>query len=310
MTTQSSIGVLGTGWVGASVAISVLHGGFAGELLLSDMRREVAEGEAMDLAHGASFYPTASVRAVDLDGMLDTDALVIAAGRGGKPGESRLDLLRDNAKTLREIGARLRGYRGIVVVVTNPVDVLTWVVTKSSGLAPERVIGTGTMLDTSRLRQTLGAELRVDPHSIHAQVVGEHGDSEVVLWSSAHVGGTPLRRWPGWDPAREGPLATEVRRAAYEIIRRKGATNHAIGLVTAALLRTALRGERRVLTVSRVQDPALGLGDVALSLPTVVDASGATRVVAPEMSDEERAALQRSATVLRGAIESLGGDAA
>ena len=302
---QNAIGILGTGWVGASVAISVLHAGVASELLLTDARADVAEGEAMDLAQGASFYPTATVRAVPQEELLGTDALVIAAGRGGKPGESRLDLLRDNARTLRDIAAKLRGYDGLVVVVTNPVDVLTWVVTQGSGLPPERVIGTGTMLDTARLRQSLGAELRVDPHSIHAQVVGEHGDSEVVLWSSASVGGTALRRWPGWTKERERPIAEQVRTAAYEIIKRKGATNHAIGLVTAALLRSTLRGERRVLTVSRVQTGALGLRDVALSLPTVVDADGATDVIAPEIDAAERSALERSADVLKKAIASI-----
>jgi L-lactate dehydrogenase len=300
-----SVGVVGTGWVGASVAISTLHGGFASELLLADQRHEVAEGEAMDLAHGASFYTTAAVRAVPVDDMLDTDALVVAAGRGGKPNESRLDLLRDNARILRDLGAKLRGYRGLVIVVTNPVDVLTYVVAESSGLPAERVIGTGTMLDTARLRQVLGHELRIDPHSVHAQVVGEHGDSEVVLWSSAHVGGTPLREWPAWSPEREQPMATEVRTAAYEIIKRKGATNHAIGLTTAALLRSALRGERRVLTVSRVQTGALGLRDVALSLPTVVDAGGAVDVVPVKLDDVERQGLDRSADVLRKAIASL-----
>jgi L-lactate dehydrogenase len=299
------VGVVGTGWVGASVAISTLHAGFASELLLADVRHEVAEGEAMDLAHGASFYTTASVRAVPVDDMLDTDALVVAAGRGGKPNESRLDLLRDNARILRELGAKLRGYRGLVVVVTNPVDVLTYVVAESSGLPPERVMGTGTMLDTARLRQVLGHDLRVDPHSVHAQVVGEHGDSEVVLWSSAHVGGTPLREWSGWSSAREQPIATEVRTAAYEIIKRKGATNHAIGLTTAALLRSALRGERRVLTVSRVQTGALGLRDVALSLPTVVDVDGAVDVIPVKLDDAERQGLNRSADVLRKAIDSL-----
>jgi L-lactate dehydrogenase len=301
----TSVGVVGTGWVGASVAISTLHAGFASELLLADARHEVAEGEAMDLAHGASFYTTASVRAVPIDEMLDTDALVVAAGRGGKPNESRLDLLRDNARILRELGTKLRGYRGLVVVVSNPVDVLTWVVAESSGLPPERVMGTGTMLDTARLRQVLGQELRVDPHSVHAQVVGEHGDSEVVLWSSAHVGGTPLREWPGWSAEREQPIATEVRTAAYEIIKRKGATNHAIGLTTAALLRSALRGERRVLTVSRVQTGALGLRAVALSLPTVVDVDGAVDVIPVKLDDAERGGLERSAGVLKTAIASL-----
>ncbi|HEX2717305.1 MAG TPA: hypothetical protein VHM67_06450 [Gemmatimonadaceae bacterium] len=302
---QPSIGILGTGWVGTSVAISVLHAGFASEVLLADARQEVAEGEAMDLAHGAAFYPTATVRAVAPDDLSSTAALVISAGRGGKPGESRLDLLRDNAAILRGIGAKLRGYRGLVVVVTNPVDVLTYVVTESSGLPPERVIGTGTMLDTARLRQVVGEELRVDPHSVHAHVVGEHGDSEVVLWSSAHVGGMALRQWPGWRREREQPVADRVRRAAYEIIRRKGATNHAIGLVTAALLRSALRGERRIQTVSRVQDGALGLRDVALSLPTIVDGGGAVEVVPPELTSEEREGLERSAKVLGDALRSV-----
>lgn len=302
---QLTIGILGTGWVGTSVAISVLHAGFASELLLADARAEVAEGEAMDLSHGAAFYPTATVRAVTVDELGGADALVIAAGRGGKPGESRLELLRDNAKLLREVGAQLRAFRGLVVVVTNPVDVLTYVLAESSGLPPERVIGTGTMLDTARLRQAIGRELNVAPQSVHAHVVGEHGDSEVVLWSSAQVGGLPLRRWPGWHPDREQPIAEEVRHAAYEIIKRKGATNHAIGLVTAALLRASLRGERRVQTVSRVQAGTLGIRDVALSLPTVVDAGGAVDVVTPELSDDERAGLEQSADVLRKALRSL-----
>src|SRR5687768_11001407 len=301
-----SVGVVGTGWVGASVAISTLHVGFASELLLADVRHEVAEGEAMDLAHGAAFYTTATVKAVSTDEMLATDALVVAAGRGGKPGESRLDLLRDNARILRELGAKLRDYRGLVVVVTNPVDVLTYVLQQSSGLPPERVIGTGTMLDTARLRHAVGGELGLDPRSIHAQVIGEHGDSEVVLWSSAHVGGTPLRSWPGWRRESEPVIAERVRRAAHEIIKRKGATNHAIGLVTAALLKWSLRGERRVLTVSRVQDAGtLRVRDVALSLPTIVGTDGATQVVVPEMDDAEREALERSASVLRKALSSL-----
>jgi L-lactate dehydrogenase len=303
---NASVGIVGVGWVGASVAISTLHAGVASELLLSDVRADVAEGEAMDLAHGASFYPAAQVRAVAVEELVDTDAVVIAAGRGGKPGESRLELLRDNAKAVRELGRRLRGYRGLVIVVTNPVDVLTYVVAESSGLPPERVIGTGTMLDTARLRQVLGEELELDPRSVHAQVVGEHGDSEVVLWSSAQVGGTPLRAWHGWRRERERDIAERVRTAAYEIIKRKGATNHAIGLVTAALLRWTQRGDRRVLTVSRVHDGGtLGLRDVALSLPTIVGGDGATHVVAPEMDALEREALERSASVLRNALESL-----
>jgi L-lactate dehydrogenase len=302
---RDRIGIIGTGWVGSSVAISTLQRGIAGELLLHDLRADVAEGEAMDLSHGAPFYPPASVRSASLEEMRACDAIVVTAGRGGRPNETRLDLLRDNAAIVRDIGTRLADFGGVMVMVTNPVDVLTSVMTAASGLPPARVLGTGTMLDTARLRQILGEELHIDPRSLHAQVVGEHGDSEVVLWSSAHVGGKPLRTWPDWSPERETRIAAQVRTAAYEIIRRKGATNHAIGLVTAALLQSMLRGDRRVLTVSRVQEGACGIRDVALSLPAIVDRGGAVEVIEPEMTADEGARLKHSADVLRTALQSL-----
>ncbi len=302
---KKQVAVVGTGWVGSSVAISTLHSGVVNELLLCDLRADLAEGEAMDLAQGASFYPTATVRAAGLDEVAGADTIVVAAGRGGRPDESRLDLLRDNAQIVRTLGRRLAGYGGVVVIVTNPVDVLTRVMTDASGLPASRVIGTGTMLDTVRLRQVIARRLDVHAHSVHAHVVGEHGDSEVVLWSAARAGGVRLREWPAWDAGREVEIADEVRRAAYEIIKRKGATNHAIGLVTADLLQSVLRDERRVLTVSRVQDGVAGLRDVALSLPAVVGARGAADVLEPEMSGEERTRLEQSADVLRTAVASL-----
>ena len=306
MPERISIGIIGTGWVGASVAISTLHTGAAQELLLFDKRTQVAEGEAMDLSHGSSFYPAAVVRSASLEEMRETSAIVVAAGRGGSPTESRLDLLRDNAAIIRDLAHGFTDYRGIVVVVTNPVDVLTHVFQQSSGLPPERVIGTGTMLDTARLRQVLGRELRMDPRSVHAHVLGEHGDSEVVAWSSAMIGGTRLRQWPDWSREIEQRVATEVRTAAYEIIQRKGSTNHAIGLVTATLLKWMLRGERRILNVSRVQTTVPGLEDVALSLPAIVGATGAEQVLEPDLDGEERAAFERSADVLREAIAAAG----
>jgi len=300
-----SVGIIGTGAVGASVAISTLHAGVTQALLLHDLRTAVAEGEAMDLADGGPFYPPAAVRSADLDALLSTDALVIAAGRNGRPGESRLDLLRDNVVAVRQLGGRLRDYAGVAIVVSNPVDVLTFELARAAGLPHERVLGTGTMLDTARLRHAVGAALEIDPRSVHAQVVGEHGDSEVALWSTATAGGIPLREWPTWTPALEEQLTASVRTAAYEIIKRKGVTNHAIGLVTAALLKAVLRGEDRVLTVSRVQDGAAGLRDVALSLPAVVGAGGAARVMTPVMSTDEQRRLERSAEILRGALTAL-----
>lgn len=295
------------GRVGASAAISVLHSGIAEELLLHDLRPETAEGEAMDLAHGMAYLPRAVVRSSGLEEMHRTDAVVIAAGKSGTATQSRLDLARENATIVRGIAQTLRGYAGLVVVVTNPVDVLTYEVTRAAQLPPERVLGTGTMLDTARLRHVIGRTLDIAANSVHAQVVGEHGDSEVVLWSSARAAGMPLRQWPAWDATREPALRDEVRTAAYEIIKRKGATNHAIGTVTAALLRTYLRGENRVLTVSRVQEGASGLRDVALSLPAVVGRQGAVRVVEPEMDDTEREQLAHSADVLRSAIRAIAG---
>lgn len=299
------VGIIGTGWVGTSVAISTLQAGAADQLWLHDVNGAVAEGEAMDMTHGAAFYPDCPVRAVSLHEMRQAQVVVVAAGRGGRPDETRLDLLRDNARIVADIGHQLAGFDGSIVVVTNPVDVLTSVMLHASGLPPERVLGTGTMLDTARLRQVLGRELGVAPQSIHAQVVGEHGDSEVVLWSGAQVGGVPVRQWPGWSAETEARLATEVRCAAYQVIQRKGATNHAIGLVTAALLRCMLRGERRVLTVSRQQQGVCEVQGVALSLPAIVDGGGAVQVLAPQMDASEAAALAHSAQVLRSAADAL-----
>ncbi|MEM7433580.1 MAG: L-lactate dehydrogenase [Myxococcota bacterium] len=299
------IGIIGMGWVGASVASSILHAGVATELLLHDVRSALAEGEAMDLRHGAAFHPSATVQATSIEEMQDADAVVIAAGKGGGPSDSRLDLLRTNAAIIGAIASQLASLRGMLVVVTNPVDLMTQVAAEASGLPLERVIGTGTMLDTARLRQALGRRLDVDARSIHAQVVGEHGDSEVVLWSLARVGGNPVRSWPGWTAEDESAIAREVRTAAYEIIARKGATNHAIGVVTSTLLRWALRGTRRVLTVCRVQEGAMGIRDLAISLPTIVGKDGAVEVLEPEVDESEREALARSAETLRRARASL-----
>lgn len=302
------VGVVGMGWVGSSVAISVLNRGLAAELLLNDVRTEIAEGEAMDLEHGSVFYPSdPTVRATSVDEMVSAaDAIVIAAGRGGKGGESRLDLLKHNAAMARELGKRLRDFGGVVVVVSNPVDVLTQIVADASGLPVSRVVGTGTLLDTARLRHELAQELGLHPASIHAQVVGEHGDSEVCLWSGARVAGRSLTAWPGWTPEKGRTVGEKVRRAAYEIIQRKGATNHAIGAVTAALLASILGDERRVLTVSTVQEGALGIRDVALSLPSVVGSGGVGAVLEPELNEAELTLLNRSADVIRSARRSLG----
>ena len=302
---KARIGIIGTGWVGTSVAFSALVAGHASELWLHDQRGDVAEGEAMDLTDGAAFYPRCEVHAVPLAQMREADVVVLAAGRNGRPDESRLDLLRDNARIATDMAAALAGFGGVILLVTNPVDVLTRVVTAASGLPPARVIGTGTLLDTARLRERLAARLGVAPQSVHAQVVGEHGDSSVPLWSGVRVGGVALRDWPGWRTDDEAVLAQQVRRAAYEVIRRKGATNHAIGLVTAELIGCLVNDERRLLPVSRVQQGACGVDGIALSLPALVGAGGAVQVMPPTMDAAEHAALAASGAVLAQAFASL-----
>lgn len=301
----NSLGIIGMGWVGSSVAISLLQKGVTKELLLSDVRHEIAEGEAMDLNHGSSFYPTARIRACSIPEMKKCDAIVITAGRGGSPDESRLDLLQSNINIVKSISEQLDGFNGILIIVANPVDVLTYYYQYFTGLPKERVIGTGTLLDTARLRDYTGTKLNIDPRSIHANVIGEHGDSEVVLWSRATIGGIPLRNWKNWSSAYEEEIASQVRTAAYEIIRRKGATNHAIGLVTASLIKWIMRGERRLVNICSTIEGTHDLSGVALSLPTVISDNGIEEVLEMKMSDDEEERLRNSADVLSKAINSV-----
>jgi L-lactate dehydrogenase len=301
----NKLGIIGMGWVGSSVAISILQRGLCKELLLNDINADKAEAEAMDLNHGSSFYPSCKVQAASISEMKSCRAIVITAGRGGTANETRLQLLEDNVKIAKAIANELAGYKGIIIVVANPVDVLTYYYQKFSGLSPNQVIGTGTMLDTARLREITGRKLDVDPRSIHAQVVGEHGDSEVVLWSTATIGGMPLREWEGWNTEIEEKLAYQVKHAAYEIIQRKGATNHAIGLVTATLLKWILRGERRVITLSSSLQGLYGFDEVAISLPSLICDHGISEVLNVRMNETEKKSFERSADVIQSAIREL-----
>ena len=299
---KTSIGIIGLGWVGSSVAISILQKGICKELLLNDVRKEIAEGEAMDLNHGTSFFPSADIRAAEIEDMVNCSAIVVTAGRGGEPGESRLQLLKDNIGIARTISDKLAGFKGILIIVANPVDVLTYFYQKYTGLSRSRVIGTGTLLDTARLRESIANRLNIEPKTIHAQVVGEHGDSEVVLWSRASIGGIPIREWKEWEPQYEKEIEDEVRTAAFEIIKRKGATNHAIGLVTAALLKWILRGERRVVTVSSVHQGPYGFQELAISLPSVVSENGVDHIPSLQLAKAEEAKLKKSGQIIREAI--------
>lgn len=291
------------GWVGSSVAISLVLKGLVNKLLINDVRGDIAQGEALDLRHGAGFVPSVQIDAAEIEDMMECGIIVITAGRGGKPGESRLELIHDNIGIAKDISRKLKGYEGILIIVSNPVDVLTYWYREFTGLPAGRVIGTGTFLDSARLRQMIGAKIGVEPKSIWANVIGEHGDSSVPLWSKAVIGGTALRDWQDWNPAYEDELKEEVHKAAQEIIRRKGATNHAIGLVTASLIKWLLRGEKRVVALSTSLDGPYELSGLALSLPCLISHRGVERVIESRLSKKEINGLNQSASVIRSVID-------
>ena len=306
------IAVVGAGNVGATFAYALTLSGLASEIVLVDANRQRAEGEAMDLVHAVPFSKPVRIWAGDIDDSAGAAISVVSAGTGQRPGESRLDLLKRNAAIFGEIVPRLAEANpdGIIVVATNPVDVLAQLAQRLSGLPPSRVIGSGTILDTARFRALLAAHLGVDPRSVHAFIVGEHGDSEVPIWSSANVAGMRLTEYCAeagipYDQAALDAIFEQTRDAAYHIIERKGATYYA---VAAGLLRIAeaiLRDQRTVLPVSTLIEGAYGIDGIYLSLPTVLGGNGVERVLRLSLTDAEEEGLRRSADVLRGTLESL-----
>ena len=310
---QERVAIVGCGHVGATSAYALLQkAGLAREILLLDANAERAEGEAMDLQHAVPLASPVSVRATgDWREAARADIAVIAAGVGGRPGESRLDLLGRNVVVIRQLIRNLMdaGFDGVVLMTTNPVDILAQVAQEESGLPVERVISSGTVLDTARLRAMLSEALGVDSRSIHAYVIGEHGDSEIAAWSAARVAGVPVEdycRAEGFCPDFDDFLR-RVRRAAPDIIARKGYTAFAIASCVARICEAVLRDERTVLPVSTMMRGQYGIEGVYLSLPCVVGRRGVERVIELPLSEEERAGLRASADVLRRALESVKG---
>ena len=297
------IAIVGSGMVGATTAYALLHRGLAREIVLCDADRARAEGEAMDLSHASPFLKYARVVERPLERVEEADLVVIAAGRGSLPGETRLDQLAENAKRVRSICAVIRRFTRlpIVLVVSNPVDVLAQIAARELGDAA-RVFGSGTTLDTARLKTALGARFGLDPHSIHGYVLGEHGDSEFAAWSTVAAGGVGVRDWPGYDAAELERIFTGVRRAAYEIVKRKRATYYAIGAAAALIAEAVLRDQGSVLPVSVALDGQYGLRGLSLSLPCVLGRDGVRRVLTPRLDEGELALLSRSASVLAGAL--------
>jgi L-lactate dehydrogenase len=310
------IAIVGAGSVGATAAYACLLRGVAEELVIYDVDRAKAEAQALDLAQGVQFAHMASVRSTgDLDGCADADIVVLAAGAKQKPGQTRLDLAAGNARMCREIVPQLvsASPEALLLVVTNPVDVLTRAALTASGLDPARVIGSGTVLDSSRLRSLLAQRCRVAVQNVHAYVLGEHGDSEVALWSSATIGGIPLDEWgpalgAAPTPAERDQMLEDVRQAAYRIVAGKGATNYAIGVVTARIVEAIARNERGVLPVSSYLDSYQGIEDVCMSVPCVLDRRGIAARLDVPMDDAERQGLAASAATIRKTCDDVGID--
>ncbi|HXG94634.1 MAG TPA: L-lactate dehydrogenase [Blastocatellia bacterium] len=307
------VAVAGAGNVGATFAYALLLSGLAAEIVLIDANRTRAEGEAMDLNHAVSFAHPTRIWAGDWADTSGAAVTVIAAGAGQKHGETRLDLVKNNAAIFREIVPQIArsNPEGIILIATNPVDVLTYATAKYSGLPPERIIGSGTILDTSRFRYLLSQHFGVDPRSVHAYIIGEHGDSEVPVWSLANIAGMRLADFCAAQGAmcdREvmDIIFRQTRDAAYEIIARKGATYYAVAAGLMRIVEAILRNQRTVLSVSSLIRDYYGISDVCLSLPTVVNRSGVERVLRLELNQDEIEKLRHSADVLKATIAQLG----
>ena len=307
------VAVVGTGAVGSTFAFGLLLSGLASEIVLSDANERKAEGEAMDLMHAVPFARTARVWAGPISDCRGAAVTVIAAGAAQKPGETRMDLVQKNAAIFRELVPQVAEANpdGIILVATNPVDVLAYLTYRISGLPAERVIGSGTILDTARFRMLLADHYGVDPRSVHAHIAGEHGDSEVPVWSSANIAGMPIGDFATaagmtHDDEALREIFENTRDAAYQIIERKGATYYAVAAGLVRIVQAILRDQKTVLSVSSLIGDYYGIDDVYLSLPTVVGRRGVERTLRLGLSAEEASGLRRSAGLLRETIDALG----
>jgi L-lactate dehydrogenase len=309
----SKVVVVGVGRVGSTTAYTMMTNGTAAEIVLIDADRERAVGEAMDISHGLPFGGPVRIEAGDYPDCEGAEVVIIAAGVAQKPGETRIDLVRNNIEVLKQIIPQITAYNQecILLMVTNPVDILTYAMWKISGFPAERCIGSGTSLDTARFRYNLGKYFEVSPRSVHAYIIGEHGDTEVPVWSLANIAGMRLGDFCQatglcHDERDLRILFENVRDAAYHIIQRKGATHYAIGAAVDAIVEMILHDQRTVVTVSSLMDGQYGIRDICLSLPTVVGRGGVVRVLELNLSDAEVEGFCKSADALKEVAHALG----
>jgi L-lactate dehydrogenase len=310
---KPKIAIIGAGNVGSTFAFSLMISGLAREIVLIDKNEILANGECMDLNHGLSLAHPTKIYAAGFAGCKDADIVVITAGANQKPGQTRTDLTINNVSIFKDIIPNISKYAGnaILLVVTNPVDILTYVTLKLSGLSPDRVIGSGTVLDTARFKYTISEFCQVDPGNIHAYIIGEHGDTELPVWSNATIGGIAIEKYcseylkPVDIKNTLSELFDNVKNAAYKIIQAKGATNYSIALTLVKITRSILRNENSILPVSTLITDYYGINDVCLSIPSIVNSSGVTKYLRLELSDQEQILLKHSATTLREILDTL-----
>ncbi|WP_195972556.1 L-lactate dehydrogenase [Clostridium thermobutyricum] len=307
---KRKVSIIGAGFVGATTAFALMNSGIATEICIYDINMDKAMGEVMDLVHGTSFVKPVNVYAGSLEETKDSDIVIITAGAGQKEGETRLDLIEKNYNIFKGFVPEIAKLspNSILLVVSNPVDVLAHITYKLSGFPKERVIGSGTVLDTSRLKYVLGKYLNVNNGNIHSYVIGEHGDSEVVTWSNARVAGEEIDLYAehaevDWDDEIKRVIENDVKNAAYEIISRKKATYFAVALAVNNIVEAIFRNSNSILTVSTLFEGQYGISDMYLAIPTVVSSKGATRLIDIPLSKDEEEKLRKSAEILKGHLD-------
>jgi L-lactate dehydrogenase len=305
--------IVGIGFVGATIAYTLMQGGLLSELVLIDRNQEKAEGEALDIAHGLPFAHPMKIYAGTYDDLKDASLIIVTAGANQQPGETRLDLASKNISIFRSIIPEIasRNKDAILLIVSNPVDILTYAAYKISGYPENKVIGSGTVLDTGRLKFALGEHLSVDPRSIHAFVVGEHGDSEIVAWSSANVSGIPLNDFcemRGFYSHKESMerIADDVKNSAYKIIEKKKATYYGIAMAVRRITDAILRDEKSILPVSSLMHGEYGIENVAMSMPAIIGKNGLETHVKISLNGDEAVHLLSSYATLKDIIKSNG----
>ena len=306
------VAVIGCGFVGSASAFALMQSGLFSEMVLIDVDKDKAEGEALDISHGIPLARPMKIYGGDYDDIVDAAIVIVTAGANQKPGETRLDLVKKNVDIFKSIIPEIgkRPFHGILLIVSNPVDVLTYVAWKLSGLPKNRVIGSGTVLDTSRLKHLLGQHLGVDSRSVHAFIIGEHGDSEIAAFSSANVSGIPvhdfceLRGFYNHDK-ETAKIGQRVKDSAYEIIRKKKATYYGIAMAVKRICEVIMRDEKSILPVSTVMEGNYGIRDVVLSMPSIMGKDGVETQVPIALDDDELTRLQKSARILREIIDDI-----